>query len=183
MQILYHGSPVGGLTALQPHLSEHGKPYVYFSTNPNVALLYAVKPVPKPYSFYPFGFDTEGNPVYSEYFKDAFSVLYKGKTGYLYECSGLEKLENPTHISSAYTTESPVPVERVTEIPDLYTYFKKQEEQRRFTVKTFSQIGEKELRFARKAVRKEMEMYGLRNAPENPMSVFIRTYFPKVWED
>ncbi len=182
MQTFYHGSPVGGLTVLRPQVSEHGKPYVYFSTNPNVALLYAVKPVPKPYSFYPFGFDTEGNPVYSEYFKDAFSVLYKGKTGYLYECSGLEKPENPTHISSAYTTEAAVTVDRVTEIPDLYTYFKKQEEQGRFAVKTFSRIGEKEMQFARKAVRKEIGVYDLKDMPENPMSVFIRTYFPEVWE-
>ncbi len=183
MQILYHGSPVGGLVALKPQISEHGKPYVYFSTNPNVALLYAVKPVPKPYSFYPFGFDTAGNPVYSEYFENAFSVLYKGKTGYLYECSGLEKMENPTHISSAYTTEAAVLIDRVTKIPDLYSYFKKQEEQGRFSVKSFSKIGEKEMQFARKAVQKEMEACGHKNAPENPMCVFIRTYFPEVWEN
>lgn len=35
--ILYHGASVGGLNELQPHLSEHGKPYVYFSENPVVA--------------------------------------------------------------------------------------------------------------------------------------------------
>lgn len=51
--ILYHGSPVGGLTELKLFLSEHGRPYLYFADNPLVALLYAVKPVPKPFSFYP----------------------------------------------------------------------------------------------------------------------------------
>ena len=34
----YHGSPIGGLNELQPFLSEHGKPYIYFATNPLVAL-------------------------------------------------------------------------------------------------------------------------------------------------
>lgn len=42
----YHGSPIGGLDELKPFLSEHGKPYIYFSSSPIVALLYAVKPVP-----------------------------------------------------------------------------------------------------------------------------------------
>lgn len=51
--LLYHGSCVGGLNELTPFLSEHKKPYVYLSSNPVVALLYAVKPVPKPFSFYP----------------------------------------------------------------------------------------------------------------------------------
>ena len=44
----YHGSPIGGLNKLEPFLSEHGRHYIYFATNPLVALLYAVKPVPKP---------------------------------------------------------------------------------------------------------------------------------------
>lgn len=52
----YHGSPIGGLDELKPFLSEHGKPHIYFSSSPIVALLYAVKPVPKPFSFYPYGF-------------------------------------------------------------------------------------------------------------------------------
>ena len=40
--LLYHGSSVSGLTQLKPFLSEHQKPYVYLSSNPVVALLYAV---------------------------------------------------------------------------------------------------------------------------------------------
>lgn len=77
----YHGSPIGGLNELKPFLSEHGEPYVYFSSSPIVALLYAVKPVPKPYSFYPYGFDENGVVVYSEYFENAFFHLYNEKKG------------------------------------------------------------------------------------------------------
>lgn len=50
--ILYHGSPIGDVTELKPFLSEHKDAYVYFASNPVVALLYTVKPVPKPFSFY-----------------------------------------------------------------------------------------------------------------------------------
>ena len=68
----YHGSPIGGLNKLEPFLSEHGRHYIYFATNPLVALLYAVKPVPKPFSFYPYGFDKHGNVIYSEYYEKRF---------------------------------------------------------------------------------------------------------------
>lgn len=117
--ILYHGSPTGGLTELKPFISEHKEPYIYFSTNPVVALLYAMRPVPKPFSWYPYGFDGE-TMVYSEYYPDAFADIYKGKTGYLYECSSVPNAENPTNINCAYTCKSPVAVDRATEIPDIW---------------------------------------------------------------
>ena len=97
----YHGSPVGGLNELKPFLSEHGNPYAYFTTNPLVALLYAVKPVPKPFSFYPYGFDEKGTVFYSDYYEDAFYNLYKNRVGYLYECDHLKGLEKPTQIKDA----------------------------------------------------------------------------------
>ena len=65
---LYHGSNVGDLTELHPFISEHNAPYVYFSENPVVALLYAVHPTEKPVSYYPFGFDNDGTVHYSEYY-------------------------------------------------------------------------------------------------------------------
>lgn len=72
----YHGSSTGNLTQLLPFLSEHGRPYIYFASNPLVALLYAVKPVPKPFSFYPYGFDENRILIYNEYYEDAFFDIY-----------------------------------------------------------------------------------------------------------
>ena len=78
----YHGSPVGGLNELKPFLSEHEKQYVYFTQNPVVALLYAVHPVPKPFSYYPYGFDKDGTIHYSEYYqKRRFACLAEVRIG------------------------------------------------------------------------------------------------------
>lgn len=131
----YHGSPENNLTYLKPQLSEHNKEYVYFSTNPLVALLYSVKPVPKPFSWYTYGFNSDGIVVYSEYFENAFELLYKNKTGYLYECSDILDLENPKDIQCAYTSEKTVKVDRMYEIPDLYRYFKNEERLGNFIIK------------------------------------------------
>lgn len=177
----YHGSPIGGLDELKPFLSEHGKPYIYFSSNPIVALLYAVKPVPKPFSFYPYGFDKNGAVVYSEYFENAFFHLYSGKVGYLYECTHLENTDNPTNINCAYTCNEPIKISKVTEISNLYTYFTEQESKGAFRVKQREEISEKEMQFVLDELKKEIINNELMKLPKHPMSVFIQEHFPDVW--
>ncbi|MBQ2964624.1 MAG: hypothetical protein IJE14_08185 [Clostridia bacterium] len=178
--LLYHGSCVGGLTQLKPFLSEHGKAYVYLSSNPVVALLYAVKPVPKPFSFYPYGFDS-GKVIYSEYFEDCFKKLYQGKTGFLYECEVAENAENATAINCAYTTESPVKVCKCIEIKDIYEKFAEYRKEGLFDIKPFDRIPEKEMTFVLDDMRSTIEKYGLKNDMNNPMSKFIAENFPMLW--
>ncbi len=181
--MLYHGSAQGDILKLKPYVSEHGKPYVYFAENPVVALLYAIKPVPKPYSFYPFGFDKTGAVVYSEYFPDAFSVLYKGKTGYLYEAEERSNMDMPTHIPGVYTSKEPVLVKNVTEIPDLYARFMEWCKEGRFRIKPRDAISDKEMAYVFSALKQDMEKYEFIKKPECEMSRFIRTYFPEVWNE
>lgn len=177
----YHGSPIGGLNELKPFLSEHGEPYVYFSSSPIVALLYAVKPVPKPYSFYPYGFDENCVVVYSEYFENAFFRLYNEKKGYLYECMHLENAENPTNISCAYTCREPIKISKVIEISNLYTYFKEQQSKGVFRVKPREQISEKEIQFVLDELKKDIIKNELKKFHKHPMSVFIQEHFPNAW--
>lgn len=178
----FHGSPVGKLDELKPFLSEHGKPYIYFSTNPLVALLYAVKPVPKPFSFYPYGFDSDGKVVYSEYFKNAFYELYKNKKGYLYECDDLQKIDNPTTINSAFTCTKNLKPDRVTEIPDLYDYFINAQNNGLFCIKTYDEISDKEMSFAISEIKKDVKSHNLTNEPQHPMTIFVSTHFPNIFE-
>lgn len=178
----YHGSPIGGLNELQPFLSEHGKPYIYFATNPLVALLYAVKPVPKPFSFYPYGFDRNGNVIYSEYYENAFYDLYKGKVGYLYESDNLKSIDTLIQINCAYTSTEPIKVDRVTTIPDLYVFYNEQKEKGLFRVKHKNEISNKEMNFILDELRKDIEKSGLMRSSQHAMSVFIQKHFPTIWE-
>ena len=177
----YHASPVGGLTILKPSVSEHGKPYVYFATNPLVALLYAVKPVPKPFSFYPYGFEKDGSVVYSEYYENAFFDIYKGKQGFLYACHDLPSAQNPTSIPCAYASAKPVRIEETLGISDLYAYYKEKEETGEFHIKPRHAISEKEMSVATAALAKDMKRHGLKSSPDHPMSLFLKTHFPEVW--
>lgn len=178
----YHATCEEGLKELKPFLSEHGKPYVYFSTNPLIALLYAVKPVPKPFSYYPYGFDKNGNIVYSEYYENAFYDLYKGKSGYLYECDDLKDVEMPTQIGHVYTSDKPVKIDRVTRIPDLYVFYKEYENKGEFIVKQRSEVSDKEMNSVFEELKKEIETNNLKQIPDHAMSIFIKEHFPAVWE-
>ena len=178
--ILYHGSCVGGLNELTPFLSEHKKPYVYLSSNPVVALLYAVKPVPKPFSFYPYGFNC-GKVIYSEYFEDCFKKIYQGKTGFLYECEIEENAQNATAINCAYTTENPVKVLNCTRIDDIYEKFMEYREEGLFDIKPFDRVPEKEMAFVLGDMKNTIEKYDLKSDTDNPMSKFIRDNFPQLW--
>lgn len=180
--IFYHGSPVDGLSELKPFLSEHDKPYIYFSTEPLVALLYAVKPVPKPFSFYPYGFDKNGCVVYSEYFENAFNELYHGKTGYLYQCEDIKSAENPTVINCAYVCTRPVKVDRLTVIPDLYTFYQEQADKDKFRVKPRCEISEKEMSYVLDELRNDAEKYKLSSNPRHPMSLFLQMHFSDLWD-
>lgn len=177
---LYHGSPVADLKELKPYLSEHGKPYIYFAENPLIALLYAVKPVPKPFSFYPYGFGNDGSIVYSEYFENAFKILYDGQKGYLYECDSINNTEQPTQIKGVYTCTANVKVNRVTEINNLYEYYIKQEKSGLFKIKHFNDISAKEMNFVLDDMKNTVEQYNLRNNPCNTMFIFIKEHFPTV---
>lgn len=178
----YHGSPIADLEELKPILSEHGQAYVYFATNPLVALLYAVKPVPKPFSWYPYGFDSKGNVVYSEYFENAFEKLYKGKDGYLYECDNISEFEQPTQINCAYTCKKSIKIDRVTKISDLYEYFKVQEKAGLFRIKKVNEISEKEMSYVLNDLKETISEHNLTEQPHNPMTVFIRENFAEFYK-
>lgn len=178
--ILYHGSSVGGITELKPFLSEHKKPYVYLASNPVVALLYTVKPVPKPFSFYPYGFNGE-KVVYSEYYENCFEDIYKGQRGFLYACENVENAENPTAINCAYTCQTPIKISDCVKIDDVFEKLIENKENGLFEIKPFHSVSDKELDYVYDDLRQTINAYHLRDYPDNPMSKFIMAHFPKVW--
>lgn len=177
---LYHGSSIGDLAELKPFLSEHKNPYVYLTSNPVVALLYTVKPVPKPFSFYPYGFKGK-KVVYNEYYKNCFEDIYKGQKGFLYKCENVKNVENPTGISCAYTCKTPISISNCIEIDDVFEKFMEYKESGLFEIKPLHFVSSKELNYVYDDLRKTIKEHCLRSYPDNPMSRFIMAHFPKVW--
>ena len=140
--IYYHGSPVSGINILKPNISNHVNAYVYFSSNPVVALFYTVR-----IHFYPYGFSKIGKiPKYYEYYEDALKDVYSKKEGYLYECDDISIIGNPTNIFCAYVSREPVKVKRCKIISDVYEEMLRLEKDNKLEIKRFKDIGEEELK-------------------------------------
>ncbi len=108
--------------------------------------------------------------------------LYNRKVGYLYECTHLENMDNPTNINCAYTCSEPIKVSKVTEISNLYTYFKEQESKGLFLIKHREKISEKEMQFVFDELKKDIKSHNLCKFPKYLMSVFIQEHFSNVWD-
>ena len=181
---LYHGSPQGGIGMLQPSLSQHGKAYVYFSTNPVIAAMYVFNPLPAPHAFFPYGFDREGRLIYEEYYEGQFEQLYGGREGFLYECDNVPGAFNPTQIPHVLVSAAPVPVSRCIRIPDAAEYFRARAGEGKLRIFLYDEMRTlgRRARVAR-MIREDMEAEGLCDRPEHPLSKFSRAHFPELFEE
>ena len=80
----------------------------------------------------------------------------------MYECDDLKNAGKVPQINCAYTITEPVKVDRVTMIPDLYVFFKKQEEKGMFRVKPRNEISDKETDFVYNELKKDIKKNGWR---------------------
>lgn len=176
--MLYHGSSLEGLTELKPFISEHGKSYVYFTKSKVIALFYTVRTVEKPYSWYPYGFNDKGVPVYTEYYPEATQDIYKGKKGYIYVCDDIEETENPTEINSVVVSEKTSVVKGCEYIEDVYETMLSLERKGELIIDRYD--------LSRKAwvndvMSKEIDEHDLRGNPKCDYARFIAEHFPEVW--
>lgn len=176
---LYHGSPVKGIKTLTPHVSTHGKPYVYLTDNPDLAVIYAHNVLPPPYGCFPYSFKN-GELHYDEVFPGQLEELYHGYPGYLYTCEvqGLRPLDRMNWI---YLSEQEVPVSGCRSIPDLYEEILRLEKAGRVVLHRYETQTEEQLSIYRRLIREEVEQLRLLDKPENPYMQFISRHFPGLF--
>ena len=94
--MFYHASAVPGITQLEPRVSNHDVPLVYFSRKRENVLVYLSNAVEKycretgfaydgPWEKWgPYGFDKDGRQRLEEYWPNALEETYRGVSGYIY---------------------------------------------------------------------------------------------------
>ena len=129
--MLYHASPVAGLTVLRPHISNHGVPILYFSQKRENTLVYLSNAVEKfcretgfaydgPWQKWgPYGFTADGRQRLEEYYPNALEETYAGVSGYIY---GAEPANTApvSDVPFAVTSEEAVAVVSCEFVPDAY---------------------------------------------------------------
>jgi len=179
--LLYHGSSIGNLQTLQPFIADHGKPYVYFTTNETAACFYAVNIVKRPYYWYPYGYDAKGKVVYTELYPGAFEEAYAGKRGYLYTCDLPEEtlLRFPSN-PNARLSPAAVPVVHMETIEDLHAWLLARKREGKLVVQSYDSLTPEAQSCWYGKILEDLHETG-DDAYVNALSVFVRTKIPAVW--
>lgn len=132
MEFCYHASPVAGITTLEPRVSNHGVPRVYFSQKRENTLVYLCNAVEKycretgfPHDgiyqkWGPYGFTRDGLLQLEEYYPDALRDTYAGVSAYLYRVCKTPDLQELPGIRDSFFSDVPVPVCGCEFIEDAY---------------------------------------------------------------
>lgn len=170
---LYHGSPTGGITVLDPRFSDPRDPHIYLTDTPALAVIYSHSPVEGGY--FPYFFDREGRLCYEEYFPNALD-LYKGLGGYVYtaEAEGLPRREK---MPWAYLSREPVAVTGCRFIPDLYAELLALEAAGEVKLIRFGDLTEEKLQGIYGMLRREAGTLDLKNR-DDPYAQFFKAHFP-----
>lgn len=131
--MFYHASQTAGIEVLEPRISNHNVPLVYFSDKRENVLVYlsnAVEKVCKEknykfdgswYKWGSYGFERDGRLRFEEYYPNALEDTYKGVQGYIYSCSQIVPYrELNIEIPNAFITSEKTTVEKCEYIPDAY---------------------------------------------------------------
>ena len=114
--MLYHASDVVGLNILEPHVSTHGKPYVYAINSRITALLFGT-----PKDDFDILIDVkDGKTIIYECYPKALEKVYAGKDCFLYMVSEEGFLSGQTGWDAEMVCPTSVKVEHEEKIYDMY---------------------------------------------------------------
>lgn len=165
--MLYHASPVGGLTELRPHISNHGISLLYFSQKRENTLVYLSNAVEKycretgfdyngPWKKWgPYGFTEDGRQRIEEYYPHALEETYRSVSGYIYTAERVIRRGPPVQIMDTVTSRGPVAVTGCEYIPDALEAILQAEREGLLVLRRYEEMTEKEADWSGRTVREE----------------------------
>ena len=167
--MFYHASPIGGITRLEPRISEHGQPLVYFSTKRENVLVYLSNAVEKycretgfrhtgPWKKWgPYGFEQDGRLRLEEYYPDALERTCQGVSGYIYRADSIGDAGVALPIPDAAVSSVPVEVTGVEFVPDAYDAILKAERDGLITILRYEEMTGQKKEWLAQTIKNEYE--------------------------
>ena len=167
--MFYHASPIANIEILEPRISDHDVPLVYFSAKRENVLVYlsnAVEKYCKETGFTyngnwskwgPYGFDQSGKLVMEEYYPNALFETYAGVEGYIYSVKDNKNLIAKPEIPDCVVSKKPVPVETAECIPNAYEAILQAEKEGKIGIVRYEELIGKREDWLRKIVQSEYE--------------------------
>ncbi|MBR6442277.1 MAG: hypothetical protein IKS46_01210 [Clostridia bacterium] len=186
----YHASPVQGITRLEPRVSNHGIPLIYFSRKRENVLVYLCNAVEKycretgfawdgPWQKWgPYGFTKDGRQCLQEYYPEAMERTYKGVSGYIYRAEEITDSGFEVKIPDAAASSLPVPVTGVEFVPDAYEAILQAERDGLIVIQRYGEMPDRMREWNIRTIREE---YGA--AADHPEYLhFLRGCFADILE-
>ena len=167
----YHGSPVANITVLQPHVSNHGEPWVYLSSKRENTIVYLSNAIERFYrdkglkhegNFYKwasYGFNKEGVLVVEEYYPNATEETYRGVSGFIYCTDNVEDYILQKDIPFAAVSNKPVQVASVEYIADAYEELLKLEKDKKIIIRRYEENSDEKKMWIEKVIREDFNIY------------------------
>ena len=165
----YHASPAEGIRQLEPRISNHGIPLIYFSKKRENVLVYLSNAVEKYcretgfawegrwQKWGPYGFNPDGRQRLEEYYPDALEKTYRGVSGYIYSAESITDSGFEVKIPDAATSSKPVPVTGVEFVPDAYEAILQAERDGLLVIRRYAEMTEKAREWNVRTIREEYE--------------------------
>lgn len=173
--MFYHASQTSGIEVLEPRVSNHNCPLIYFSQKRENVLVYLSNAIEKycretgfvhhgPWQKWgPYGFDREGRLQFQEYYPNALVDTYQGVCGYIYGVETLPACDFPLEIPHAAVSNLPVPVATCEFVPDALEAILRAEREGLISILRYEQLTPEFQAWNLSTIREEYE-----NAHDHP---------------
>ena len=167
----YHASPTPGIQVLEPRISNHNIPLIYFSKKRENVLVYLSNSIEKfcrdtGYAhagkwtkWGPYGFKN-GILQIDEYYPNALAETYAGVSGYIYHANSIQEAEQDIAIPDAAVSAVPVPVDGVEFVPDAYEAILDAGRKGLIFLRRYENLPESMLAWIRKTMQEQYDSAG-----------------------
>lgn len=167
--MLYHASKLHDLNELKPHISTHGKAYVYAIRSELMAMLFGT-----PKDDFDVLIDAEnGKVVLHECYPDALKTVYEGKSCSLYTVEEANFQEGLTGWDEELVCSVPVTVQSEKRIEDIYKQLMAEVEKENCEIHFFER-SEEYLSFLRDELQERVDAFGIDEEYRKKDSRFIK---------
>ena len=187
-EIFYHASQVPDLEYLEPKISNHNVPLIYFSKKRENVLVYLSNAIEKCckeagfehtgkwYKWGPYGFDKDGRLRIEEYYHDALRITYQGVSGYIYQVENIVDSGYEVKIPDAATSSVGVKVSGVEFISDAYEAILKAEKDGLISILRYEDLSEQKKVWLADTILQEHE-----DSLDKPdYRFFLEKHFPDI---
>ena len=165
----YHASRNPDIKILEPRISNHNIPLIYFSTKRENVLVYLSNAIEKFcketgfvhngkwHKWATYGFEADGILRIDEYYPNAIEDTYKGVSGYIYFADNVVGDSCSINICDAVSTSNPVLVSGVEFVEDAYLEILKAAETGLIKIRRYEDMSDKMLDWIKNTINNEYD--------------------------